>query len=134
MVLLRSPVSVDEVRAAVLRAVSAAGRSSAGRPAAPVVPHADAWAVDVEVAPRLFSQEQLASLANVSSTIDCECPQHLAQLVADLSAFEIYSARCAHRDAEDAALHRYLHKTSGRARAMIEHALERVARAEGIEF
>ena len=59
---------------------------------------------------------------------------HLAQLVGDLTAFEIYSASCANRDEEDAALHRYLHHTTARARALIEEALERVATAEGIEY
>ena len=73
-------------------------------------------------------------LARASTAIDCECPHHLAQLVGDLTAFEVYSANCANRDDEDAALHRYLHQTTAQARALIEVALERVADAEGIEY
>ena len=129
-ILIRSPVSADEVRAAVLRAGGALPRRSA-RPATPPVgsPFADDGD---DIDPRRFTQEQIAALARVSSTVECECPNHLAHLVGDLSAFEIYSARCANRDDEDAALHRYLHRTTARARAMIEEALERVVRAEGI--
>ena len=86
------------------------------------------------VAPRRFNQQQLANLSMVQSAVECECPQHLAQLVSDLSAFEIYSAKCANRDDDDAALHRYLHETTAEARAMIEAALLRVAEAEGLSY
>jgi hypothetical protein len=68
------------------------------------------------------------------SAVECECPQHLAQLVTDLSAFEIYSAKCANRDDDDAALHRYLHQTTAQARALIEAALLQVAEAEGLSY
>ena len=130
---LRSPVNVDEVRAAVMRAYAP---SAPARPA--IEPRADMSASDWDfsgpIAPRRFNNVQLATLARASTSIDCECPHHLAQLVGDLSAFEVYSANCANRDEEDAALHRYLHQTTAQARALIEAALERVARAEGIEY
>ena len=130
---LRSPVNVDEVRAAVMRAYAP---SAPARPA--VEPQADLppsdWDFSGPVAPRRFNNLQLATLARASTSIDCECPHHLAQLVGDLSAFEVYSANCANRDEEDAALHRYLHQTTAQARALIEAALERVAKAEGIEY
>ena len=35
---------------------------------------------------RLYDQEQLARLARVSTTVDCECPQHLAGLLRSLAA------------------------------------------------
>ena len=80
-----------------------------------------------------YNQKRRAKrLANISSTIDCECPQNLAQLVSDLTAFEVYSAQCANRDAEDAALHHYLHHTCAKARELIEIALKKVIDAEGI--
>ena len=66
--------------------------------------------------------------------MDCECPKHLVQLVSDLSAFEVYSDRCANRDDEDAALHRYLHRTTAEARALVESALEKLADAEGLSY
>ncbi len=130
---LRAPVNVDEVRAAVMRAY-APGAPTGRR----VEPQSDAptsdWDLSGPVAPRRFNNAQLATLARASTSIDCECPHHLAQLVGDLSAFEIYSANCANRDEEDAALHRYLHHTTAQARALIEAALERVAEAEGIQY
>jgi hypothetical protein len=51
-----------------------------------------------------------------------------------LTAFEIYSAQCSNRDAEDAALHHYLHQTTARARELIEIALAKVVEAEKISL
>ena len=133
IVVLRSPVDVDEVRAGVIRAYTP---SFPARPKDAPGPDASAaeWDFTGPIAPRRFNNLQLTNLAQASTTIDCECPHHLAQLVGDLTAFEVYSANCAHRDEEDAALHRYLHQITAQARALIEIALERVADAEGIEY
>lgn len=80
---------------------------------------------------RRYDDRELESIASRSSTISCECPRHLAELVMKLSAFERYSDTCTSRSAQDAALHRYLGDVSNRACAMVEAALERVAREEG---
>lgn len=80
--------------------------------------------------PRRYSDETLTAIAGRSSTIACECPRHLADLIRQLSAFEQYSDQCESRSPADAALHRYLADVSNRARAMFELALERVAREE----
>ena len=131
IVALRAPVSVDELRAAIIRAYTPP-------PAPRAEPASDStgtdWTFSGPVPPRRFSSGQLASLARASTAIDCECPHHLAQLVADLTAFEVYSAQCENRGDEDAALHHYLHQVTAQARALIEEALERVARAEGIDY
>ena len=133
IVVIRAPVDVDQVHAAVVRCYNEpfTARTRAQEPHRSVDSE---WKFPGQIAPRLFNQQQLANLANTSSTIDCECPQHLAQLVSDLSAFEIYSANCANRDDDDAALHRYLHQTTAQARALIEVALEKTANAEGLSY
>ncbi len=94
----------------------------------------DDWHFAGPVAERRFNTSQLARLATVSTSIDCECPRHLAQLVSELNAFEVYSAGCANRDDDDAALHRFLHETVAAARALVEDALEKVAKAEGLDY
>ena len=133
IVVLRGPVDVDQLHAAAIQSFSRASvdkrkveKQATGKPVD--------WGLTDRIAPRLFNQQQLSILANTSSAIDCECPKHLAQLVSDLSAFEIYSANCANRDDDDAALHRYLHQTTARARSLIEVALEKVADAEGLDY
>lgn len=131
---LRAPVDIEDVRAAASRAVAEA-RVPRGRQREKPMQHDGArWQFDSEIPRRRFDRRQLSRLAGASTTIDCECPHHLAQLVSDLSAFEIYSAQCANRDDEDAALHGYLHQTTAQARSLIEIALERVAEAEGLDY
>lgn len=133
IVTLRAPIDIEELRAAVLRACAP---PTASRPTVADAEgaHKPEWRFSGPIAPRRFTSRQLSTLAHASTAIDCECPQHLAQLVGDLTAFEIYSAQCANRDDDDAALHRYLHRTTAEARALIERALERVAEAEGIDY
>ncbi len=86
------------------------------------------------VSPRRYSNETLAELAQVSTTVKCECPKHLAELITDLVAFERYSSECENRHLKDAALHAYLHATASRARDLIEDALAHVIEVEGIEI
>ena len=89
-------------------------------------------ASDVTIPPRRYSPDELSKLASRSSAVQCECPKHLVDLVISLSAFEEYSGACEDRNADDAALHAYLHVATAQVRAKIEEALTRVARAEGL--
>jgi DNA-binding transcriptional MerR regulator len=131
IVALRAPVGVNELRDATARSALMGGMPC-DLQAVEQAPAA--WEFSGPVASRRFSPQQLANLASAQSEVECECPKHLAQLVSDLSAFEIYSGRCASRDDEDAALHRYLHRTTSEARALIETALQKVAEAEGLNY
>lgn len=81
-----------------------------------------------------YSDDDLARLASISATLQCECPRHLAELLNGLIAFERYSTECENRSPEDAALHASLGTTASHARQMIEDALARVIETEGIEF
>jgi DNA-binding transcriptional MerR regulator len=83
-------------------------------------------------APRRFDDHALAVLAAASNSIECECPRHLADILLVLNSFERYSAQCAARTPADALLHEQLHHAAGSARVLMEAALERLARAEGI--
>jgi MerR family transcriptional regulator, light-induced transcriptional regulator len=97
---------------------------------APGVPSATPSSLPVP--PRRWDDAALASFAGLSTTIACECPRHLADLLVQLSHFEAYSADCEHRSPEDAELHAYLRQVTALARAQFETALERVARHEGL--
>ena len=81
---------------------------------------------------RQFNDRELAFLAAQSPAIACECPMHLAELIAKLVHFEAYSAECESRNAEDAELHGYLYSTTSRARSMMEQALVRVVELENL--
>ena len=81
---------------------------------------------------RKFNDRELAYLAAQSPAIACECPQHLAQLITTLVRFEVYSAECESRNADDARLHAYLHRTTSQARSTMERALMRVVEFENL--
>ncbi len=120
---VRAPVDIAELRRLCLgeRVEVAEGPAEEGELLAGPVPA------------RRYNNEELARIAMASTTIKCECPHHLSDLVVNLAAFESYSAECESRNTDDAALHAYLHSTTARARALIEEALARVVDAEGIE-
>ena len=82
--------------------------------------------------PPRWDEATLQAFAGLSTTIACECPRHLAELLIQLGQFEAYSADCASRGPEDAELHRHLQLVSGQARVLLEDALARVAEAEGL--
>jgi DNA-binding transcriptional MerR regulator len=88
--------------------------------------------VPTDAPARRFSTAALAKISGVSSTVQCECPQHLVALVTQLSAFEAYSAECENKNDKDAALHAMLHRTTAHVRARMEDALAQVMEAEGI--
>lgn len=129
VLLLRAPADVHAV--AQLLGVTPPPPSSAETSSEAAIVHP---AESLDVPARLLSREELQRLAQASSTVECECPHHLVDLVRSLSAFEVYSDQCRNRDEKDAALHAYLHATTARARALIEEALIKTADIEGIEY
>jgi len=81
---------------------------------------------------RRFDDAALTEFAGLPSSVACECPSHVAELLMQISSFETYSANCASRDVADTELHGYLGRIAGTARLLFETALERVAVAEGL--
>ena len=85
-----------------------------------------------EGAPRLFDDIALTAISTYQNDVNCECPRHLAELLMMLGSFERYSGQCASRNPDDAQVHHELGLAAGQARAILELALERLARAEGL--
>lgn len=100
----------------------------AGKPLFPVAPQRPV------VAPRRFNDDVLAAVTNASTILQCECPRHLADLLLMTGSFERYSAQCASRNEADAQLHKELEHAAGLARTVLEAAMERLARAEGLSL
>lgn len=125
---LRAPVNAEELRVVMQADPSFRVRPDSYAP----LPEVEAEDTVETSIPRKFSDAQLAQAAEIASAIDCECPQHLGQLLFSLTAFEQYSAECESRNAEDEALHRFLHHTTAQARALMEGALERLIEVEEI--
>ena len=85
-----------------------------------------------KASPKKYSDETLARVADISTAVLCECPRHVAELLAQLSSFEQYSHECTNKNSADQRLHEHLAEVSGQARALFEHALELIAAHEGI--
>jgi hypothetical protein len=122
--LLRDP-QPDAVVAQWLHSLSMVARApqpAAHKPAFPAEP----------VPARRWDDAALADFASLSSTVACECPRHVAELLVQLSQFEAYSAACEDRSPADAEVHAYLGKVAAGSRARFEAALEHVALHEGL--
>lgn len=83
-------------------------------------------------APRRFDDRALAELAAASSTVRCECPRHLTEILLMINSFERYSELCSSRNVADALLHEQLGHAAATARMVLEEALLRLARAEAL--
>jgi DNA-binding NtrC family response regulator len=83
---------------------------------------------------RKYSDDILRRVAGISTNVLCECPKHVAELIAQLASFEAYSQECLNKNTEDAHLHSYLRAISGSARSLFENALEKIAQHEGIDL
>ncbi len=123
----RAPLADAELRTQVAEAAAALST-----PAGAAQPDLQLHLAGLPVPPRRFDDAALHQLAAASTTVACECPRHVAELVMQLAHFEAYSAECVQRGATDEALHRHLLQVSGLARAMFEGALQRVAEAESL--
>lgn len=87
-----------------------------------------------EPTPRRFGPEALARLLEITSTVQCECPNHLARIVSAVVAFEDYARGCEDRNAEDARVHRLLYDHAVQARAILDEALAQLLVHEGISL
>lgn len=121
MAVRREPVSDGEL-ADLLRSVTVVDPSSSLATFAP----------GAAIPRRRYSDEVLARVAASPSSMLCECPRHLADLIGQLASFEEYSEQCLHASADDAHLHAYLRSIAGSARALFEHALQLVAQHNGL--
>lgn len=120
---LPAPVDAHELQVVLQANVSLATRAALPLPSAATGEH---------IPPRKFADKQFAQASQTSTTIGCECPQHLGNLLTSLAAFEKYSSECESRNAEDEALHRFLHRTTAQARSMMGRVLQEVIDTEGL--
>lgn len=134
--LVQGPVRVATLRQAIVEQLAfvRAATTGGGSSPAPLALAPSGAPSSEEPRPPRFTDEELGRLREMRTGLDCECPNHLAVLVAALISYERYSADCVARDAEDAALHRYLGDGTARARQILEELLVRVCEQDGIRI
>ncbi|HZI08423.1 MAG TPA: hypothetical protein VEZ71_30680, partial [Archangium sp.] len=116
--------------------VAQAPTASASTPALHLGAPGAVSTVTVPVTPKapLYSPEQLGVLLEVSSAVQCECPNHLSQIVSSLQAFEEYSKHCENRNEADRQVHALLYRYTAAARAVMEEALTALVKHENIKL
>jgi len=127
---VKSPVSLTQLRSQMLHVLvkNLFGKSSPAGGA-----RERSTTTEAPAAPR-FSRVQLAKLIEIESAVQCECPNHVGELVAGLLAFEHYAEGCENKNPKDAEVHRMLADRTGRARLIMEDALSELIEHEGIEI
>ena len=134
---LRAPVNATEIRLACLAGMELPS-PDAPLPLSDDEGHSFEQSGEIpaggEAPPRRFSPAELAAISDITSKVKCECPQHLANLVTSLAAFEQYSRECENRNADDARLHQFLHLASAAARRSMEDALAKVLEFEDLQI
>ncbi len=116
----REPLNNEDLASwikACCRPVSAEGRPKSKAKLAPV---------------QRFDPQALAFLLTLSSSIKCECPKHLAELIAQINAFAQFCQECLTIDSKDQALHQHLKEVAETSRSMLEDALQKIVEHEGI--
>lgn len=91
-----------------------------------------AKAVIGEIRPPRFSPAQLAKLESLSTTVQCECPQHISTILSSLVYFEAYCKECENRNEADAKIHRMLYERTARARMLLEDGLDQLLEHEDV--
>ncbi|MFK7955194.1 MAG: MerR family transcriptional regulator [Lysobacterales bacterium] len=117
VICLRMPVDYEELQRQVVSMVASCGEPTSSTQPPPA---------------RRYSKDLLARLMTIDPSIGCECPSHVAEIVATLIDFETYSANCESKNQADAEIHQQLYLTASRARAAFESALTALAAHEGI--
>lgn len=122
--LMRYPISPEEVVQVLLDQIVLARMQD--------VRQEIAAASSAEQYERLYGDEALVKLQSVSSSIDCECPNHLSSIIRQLNAFERYSNDCLAEDKDQEELHTTLARTTGQARRLVEEMLAYVCHVDNI--
>lgn len=137
---LRSPISLTHLRGflsgMIVRKILSTTNSSTSAGASPrprPQPRAQPSPSRSFVASR-YSMAQLGRLKEIESAVECECPNHLADILTHLVSFERYSADCSSKNEADRAIHEMLHRETARARVIMEDALAKLLVHEQVEL
>jgi hypothetical protein len=132
---VRAPVSIPMLKTHMMGTIVRGMLAQTAAPRAPrpsKLPAAQLRSGGLPPEDQRFTDAQLGTLRERQSRLACECPNHVAELVSSLVAFERYSRACANRDDDDAAMHRALARATGEARRTMELALVDLLRFEDI--
>ena len=88
----------------------------------------------VKAKPRMYTDSELAAAGKLKRVLNCECPNHIVELVSMLNHFEEYSTSCAVESWSDAAVHSCIYAYTNQARYLMEKALQAALEGRGEEL
>lgn len=88
----------------------------------------------IDSKPRQYTEQELSAARKLQSSLDCECPKHITDLIRALADFEEYSASCSVENWHDASVHACIYAYTGQARWLMERALSAVLEERTAEF
>jgi hypothetical protein len=128
---VKAPVSLRSLRghmtSVIVQGILQSGGYEESKPEPPVPQIATQKTLD-----RRFSRAQLGRLQEIESAVECECPNHISQILLALTAFEDYSKDCENKSDEDARIHGLLYRQTADARRTMEEALGELIKHENI--
>lgn len=127
--LVQGPIRMNALQQAILEQ-----QAFRRRVRLPPAPEPSDDSAEAEAPRRRFDDNTLARLRETRSSLECECPNHVAALVSSLAAFEDYCSRCESSSADDVAFHAWLGIGTARARAVMEELLTAICEQDGIEL
>ncbi|MEX2365483.1 MAG: MerR family transcriptional regulator [Pseudohongiellaceae bacterium] len=80
-----------------------------------------------------FSLDELTALMNIKPSLNCECPNHLAGILRELTFFAQYSLECAINEDKDAELHQGIFRHVQTSQRAVLSALQSVVLAERLD-
>jgi len=98
----------------------------------PTPPSAFSQMLMHSAAPRRYADAFLHQLGQMPSKVECGCPNHLADLLTRLNAFERYSLECESTNVKDAATHAMMYRATGHCREFLEEVLRRLMAHESM--
>lgn len=78
-----------------------------------------------------ITSEALKTLEAYSDLIECECPNHLMAILAEVRKFQAYTNGCIEKYPRDAATHKWLLSASKNVDALLSKTIVELARMEG---
>jgi len=67
-----------------------------------------------------------------ASVLECECPKHLAVILAKVREFQVYEQNCMQRSEEDRETHEWLYQAAINLDQMLSATIIQLARLEGM--
>lgn len=80
----------------------------------------------------IINQQTLESLKAASTSVSCECPDHLIKLLESIKEFTAYQKTCITEKPSDELTHQWLLSTSVNLEHLVSNTIISLARMEGM--